>query len=191
MNSITQSGCVRVGRTSNGGQSRVGRRVGGLLIKRGRMPEWHVDSVDCEISGGRPWCRRSTGLISGGATWLGCQRLQETNYVAQLHSPDILGAMLRRGDEPWVVGGGVGCCSTSTFIRRIRPAMLHHWGRLRRRNIGLRHWLRNRPPQPACPLYFFFYIHYTCSTTSRRYWRHWRPPGGHWLWHFLHQSLRR
>ena len=33
----------------------------------------------------------------------------------------------------------------------------------------------------------FLYILYHCSATSRRHWRHWQPPGGHWLWHFLHQ----
>ena len=40
-------------------------------------------------------------------------------------------------------------------------------------------------------VFLFLCIHYPCSTTSRRHWRRWRPPGGHWLWHFLHQSLRR
>ena len=87
MNSIKQSGCVRVGRTSNGGQSRVGRRVGGLLIKRGRMPEWHVDSVDCEISGGRPWCRRSTGLISGGDDLAGMSAVARNELCCSTAQP--------------------------------------------------------------------------------------------------------
>ena len=88
-------------------------------------------------------------------------------FVAKLPSPDIHGATLSRGDEPWVVGGCVACCSTSTCIRQACPAILHHTGRLRRRNIGLRHWLRHPGTTTGMATALFFFISFIIVVPRR------------------------
>ena len=57
--------------------------------------------------------------------------------------------------------------STSTCIRQACGPILHHTGRVRRRNIGLRHWLRHPGTTTGMATALFFFTFFIIVVPRR------------------------